>query len=448
MPWVAYVSRFLLASLLAFPGPSDIVEPPFIVGGDPRVDPADFRVTVFAIGLNFPYGMQQLEDGSLLVGTSRPTSSDTPRFFASTGELVRLVDADGDGVADGAGAVLYAGLPGVVTSVRLAGNLVLVASAQPGSQRISILRRGAAAEEPFSFAGSLDLAFPSDWVHTCYALAVRPTEDRESTYEVFFNVGSRRNEKRTSDSIALGGLLGGAVLGESIYRFEVRDTGESVEASKLTLVATGLRNAAGIALHPGTGDLYFSDNGIDGLVDDNEPTSADEINRITIADVGGKVFDFGFSDDYIEYRTGLRVGSGATPPIAVFQPIDGSESEGPAEIAFAPPYFPPGLDNGIFIAFHGRSGAAGTDNEENPVVYYDLETGEYFHFVGNDEASLGHVDSLFATKDALFLADLSRTGRLDSLGAGVIYKIEARAPALRRNLPDGDRVIPASTREP
>ena len=31
------------------------------------VDPADFRVTTFASGLNYPYGMQQLSDGSLLV---------------------------------------------------------------------------------------------------------------------------------------------------------------------------------------------------------------------------------------------------------------------------------------------------------------------------------------------------------------------------------------------
>ena len=30
--------------------------PPFAVGGDPSVNPADFRVTTFASGLNYPKG--------------------------------------------------------------------------------------------------------------------------------------------------------------------------------------------------------------------------------------------------------------------------------------------------------------------------------------------------------------------------------------------------------
>src|SRR5262245_24442787 len=73
---------------------------PFTVGG-PGVDPADFRVTTFASGLNYPYSMQQLSDGSLLVATSRPNNPSSPSLWDSTGELVRLVDADRDGEADG-----------------------------------------------------------------------------------------------------------------------------------------------------------------------------------------------------------------------------------------------------------------------------------------------------------------------------------------------------------
>src|SRR5579862_3624084 len=110
--------------------------PPAIVPGH-GINPSDFRVTTFATGLHFPLSMQKLSDGSLLVGTSNPTGGS---FFNSVGELVRLVDADGDGVADGPGTVLYTGLPGEVSSMRVAGSLVLVTSAQTGSERISVLR--------------------------------------------------------------------------------------------------------------------------------------------------------------------------------------------------------------------------------------------------------------------------------------------------------------------
>ena len=72
---------------------------PFTVRG-PGVDGADFRVTVFASGLNYPKGMQVLPDGSLLVATSDPIGTGKG-FYSSTGTLVRLEDRDGDGIADG-----------------------------------------------------------------------------------------------------------------------------------------------------------------------------------------------------------------------------------------------------------------------------------------------------------------------------------------------------------
>ena len=101
--------------------------------------PASFRVTTFASGLNFPTQMQPLGDGSFVVGTSVPVTS----FFDSVGTLIRLVDANHDGVADGPGQVLYTGLPGALTGVALAGNLAFVTSAAGGQERISVLRQGA-----------------------------------------------------------------------------------------------------------------------------------------------------------------------------------------------------------------------------------------------------------------------------------------------------------------
>lgn len=397
--------------------------PALVLGSDPRIDSSRFRITVFATGLNFPYSMQQLADGSILVGTSRPNSAASPSFFDSTGELVRLVDSDGDGVADSR-STLYTGLPGEVTSVRQAGGLVFVTSAQTGSERISILRKGATEADPYTLAGALAFTFPVNWEHTTYTLAVRATPGVAGAWDVFFNVGSADNNA-TSGTVGLSGLATGTLEGASIYRVTISDSGGVLQASGLRRIASGLRNAAGIAIQPSTGDLYFDDNGIDGLTDPTEPLSADELNRIAALDIGGPVRDFGFPSSYTAYRTGALVGDPGVAPLVAFQPIpapDGSESEGAVEIAFAPPRFPAGLNHGVFIGFHGQFSLGGVSNEENPVVFYDLATGQYFHFVSNT-SDVGHLDGLLATDASLFLADVAPSGPLTGAGTGVIYQI-------------------------
>jgi len=409
---------------------------PFAVGGDPRVDPADFRVTTFATGLSFPYGMQILADNSLLVATSPPVTSS---FFNSTGELVRLVDADHDGVADGPGTVLYSGLPGTITALRQAGNLFVVTSNQ-GDKQIIVLRAGATPADPLSLVGTAEFDFPSGWIHFSYTLAVRPTPHEVDKYDLFFNVGAETNDVSTSNTVGISGLINGTLDGESIYKVTLHDQGTSVVASDLTKIASGLRNATGIAFHPVTGDLYFEDNGIDTPGMGAEALSADEINRIPAAQIGGAVEHFGFSSEYIEYRTGAHIGSGGILPEVAFQPIPdpftGSESEGATEIVFAPEGFPEGLNNGIFIGFHGQGSLGGIPNEENPFVYYDLDTGEYFHFISNDEGGIGHLNSSAARGFTLYVADMSSTGALSGVGTGVVYQIEYIAP------PEIDSITP------
>jgi hypothetical protein len=146
--------------------------------------------------------------------------------------------------------------------------------------------------------------------------------------------------------------------------------------------------------------------------------------------VGASVEDFGFPDNYFAYRTDVEVGSGGIDPIVTFQPIpppDGSESEGPVEIAFAPPGFPPGLREGLFVGFHGAFSVAGVANTDNPLVYVDLDTGEYFHFIENTEPGVGHPDGLLAITDALYVSDLSTIDGVVT-NAGRIYKIRSLVP--------------------
>lgn len=411
---------------------------PLTVRPPAGVDPALFRSTVFATGLDFPYGMQELDDGSLLVGVSHPLPGGS--YFQSVGELIRLRDRDRDGRADGLPTVLYSGLPGVVTAVRRTGGLVFVTSSESGRERISVL-----VEQPryagYVLAGAINFTFPPGWEHVTYALAVtRKGRD----YEVFFNIGSSGNQSQSTDKVTATGLVDGILEGASLYRVTIRRQNRGVTASGLTQIASGLRNAAGIAIDPSTGDLYFEDNGIDHPLRRSDQLSVDELNRIPHAGIGGTVESFGFPDNYVAYRSGEFVGGQGLSPICAFQPLGDppSESEGASDIAFAPGRFPAAMRSGIFIGVFGEYGKSGLANGENPVLFCDPATGRYSHFISNDEPQVAHLTGLLSTRDSLFLADLTHTAALDASGAGtgVIYQIRARpAPAPRKRLPKKTR---------
>jgi glucose/arabinose dehydrogenase len=403
-----------------------LVAAPFAVQG-PGVRSNDFRVTVFAANLSYPLGMARLTDGSLLVAVS-----DGASFSSGVGKLLRFVDADNDGVADAAGTVLYTGLPSGQTACRRGGKLVFV-TGQGTSKPITVLRTGATPGAALSLVGHINLNYAPSWYHPHSALFVRDTPGATNTHDLFFQLGSQFNFDPTtgSGSISSSNIAGvaGAILGDSIYRLTIIEEGTSVRATNLTRIASGLRNATGFLFHPQTDDFYFQDNGIDGLVDANEPLSADELNVIPVASYGGAAEYFGFPTNYIEYRTGRNIGGAGMQPIVAFQPIpspNGSESEGPNDIVFAPPGFPEAVNNGIFVGFHGKYFGAGLANEENPVVFVDLRTTNYFHFISNDEPNIGHLVGLLATEDSLFAADLTSNGRLDNGGGrGVIYQIKS-----------------------
>jgi glucose/arabinose dehydrogenase len=408
---------------------------PFTLQG-PGVNPADFRVTVFASGLSYPLGMARLPDGSMLVSVLQNAS-----FFGGTASLVRLVDANGDGVADAAPVVLYTGLSMGQSSLKIAGNLVFVTGQKTP---ITVLRLGATPASALTLVGTITVTYPSGgWLHPHSALAVRKTQGSANRYDLLFQLGSDTNFAVTTRTATLGNIAisgaTGTLAGESIYLLNITDQTGSVTASGLTRVASGLRNAAGMAFHPVTGDLYFQENGIDGLVDANEPLSADELNVIPRNSLGSAGWFFGFPANYTAYRTGIRVGGAGVQPLIAFQPLPnpqtGAESEGANDIAHAPPGFPDGLNTGIFVGFHGKFGLGGVQNEENPLVYVNPATGSYFHFIAGKQAGIGHLDGLLSTRDSLFVADLSTTGSLGSgLGGGVIYQIKSnvtpRAPSI------------------
>lgn len=408
--------------------PSATAQVPFTIQG-PGFNPDDFRITEFATGLNYPVGMVSLDDGSILAAVSNGLSF----FGSSSGSIVRLADTDGDGVADSSDTLVSDVPGGKLSALRRSGDLIFTTGQGSGAP-ISIYRLGAQPNDPLSFQGSMTINYSGNWLHPHSALAARQTPGVPGSHDLFFQLGSRTNFDDTTATRPLTSTIGssGSLAGDAIHMIRITDNGSSVSGADPVQIATGLRNAAGMDFHPETGDLYLQDNGIDGVVVAIEPTSADELNVIAAADIGGAIEDFGFPQTYEEYRTGTKIGNTGIDPLVAFQPIpppNGAEAEGANDIAFAPAGFPEALRNGIFVGMHGQFSGGGLSNEENPLVFVDLDDNSYFHFIGNDEAGVGHLDGLLSTNDSLFVADISPGGGLGSgdRNTGKIYQIQAIA---------------------
>ncbi len=409
----------------------------------PGVDPDDFRMTTFATGLNYPVGMSELSDGSILVAVSNGSNF----FNSNSGQILRLADTDDDGVADQQDVLVNSVPGGGLSALRVAGDLVFT-TGQGRGKPISIYRLGDNPTDPLSEIGHLTINYPGGgWLHPHSALAVRPTPGVEDSYDLFFQLGSKVNFDTTTDTILLTSDIGvsGNLAGDAIHQVTIVDNGQEITGTGLSQIATGLRNSAGMAFHPVAGDLYLQDNGIDGLSNANEPHSADELNMIAASDVGDAIDDFGFPDRYVQYRTGNLIGSGGVDPLVAFQPIpapNGDEGEGPNDIAFAPPGFPSALNNGVFVGMHGKFNLGGTSNEENPLVFVDLNDNSYFHIIKNNEPSVGHLDGLLSTNDSLFVADISPGGAFGASNGntGRIYQIKLMVPPILECDFDANRI--------
>jgi glucose/arabinose dehydrogenase len=399
---------------------------PFTIQG-PGVNTNNFRITTFATGLDFPLGMATLSDGSLLVAVSHGVN-----FYSSTGAVIRLTDTNNDGIADGPGTAVYTNLPGSQTALSVAGNLVLVTGQ---GQPITILRAGASPTNSLTLVGQIIINYPNPaWEHKNSALDIRKTFGQTNSYDLLFQVGSESNFAATTHTVILtNNNIPGAnatLAGDSAYLLTITDNGTSVTAANIAHLGTGLRNAAGFAFNPATGDLYLQDNGIDGLTNINLPFSADELNFIARTNVAVVTEFFGFPTNYTAYRTGTVVGGAGVQPLFTFQPVPnmptGHESTGVNNLLFAPTGFPDGLNSGLFLGFHGSFSAGGTNNAKNPVIYADPATTNYFHFIEGQQAGVGHLDGLMTTRDSLFIADLVTNGDVgNGAGAGVIYQIKS-----------------------
>ncbi|WP_310481461.1 PEP-CTERM sorting domain-containing protein [Chamaesiphon sp. VAR_48_metabat_403] len=418
------------------------------IGLDPSLQ-NKFSVREFATGLNFPNGIAQLNDGSLVVGTTNGNS-----FFDSNakGQLVRLQD-NGSGVATK--TILYDGtlanknLPGGITAISTVNDYLFVTGGQGNSRNISVFQTGAdLGANSLTLKGALDFSFPNNYIHSTYSQAVRQTGAGQ--FDLYFNIGGATNNTATpmpsgvTVSSAGFNLPSTQLNGDALYKIPF-SIDPQLNFGQPVQVGTGLRNAAALAFDPAD-NLYIGDNGIDGLppAPANNATTTDALYRLTPAQLAsGTVYNFGFPN------SGAKAGSpgvfvdgngsivtkdpSALDALAYFQPIPdpttGFKSQGVDAIAPAPTTFPTGFNNGAFVAFFGRFNAAPGLDSLNPVLYYDAQTGQYQNFLStNQGGDYGHFTSLLSTQNSLFAVDIASSGFLfnsSGLGSGTIYQISA-----------------------
>jgi hypothetical protein len=407
---------------------------PVTVGGDPRVNPAGYRITTFASGLNFPASMTRLPDGSLLVATTNPpsgVSSAEPAYFSGSGKLLRLVDAGNDGVADGP-AVEMASFGAAITSVRVLGDLVFVATLS-GDNRVNelhILRmNGNPGAGPYTSLGAIALEYGNAALTGNHiSLAVRDAGGGNA--EVFFALAAGSHDGVPIGTIAMSGLASGSIPPGSLHRVTVQDLGGSISVGTPALIATGIRVSAGLAFDS-SGSLLVSDNGYQSFATGDQ-VSADELHRLSPAQLAAGGLSLGYPNNYTDYGTGAFIGGAGVPPFVSFLPGPAGEARGAAEVVQAPSWMPNGLSAGYLTAFHGTWDVVGADNAINPVYWVDPVSAAYFPIVAAGLPGVGHLDGVFADAQGIFLADLFNEAGFTA-GSGAIYML---APAEVAEVPE------------
>ena len=149
------------------------------------------------------------------------------------------------------------------------------------------------------------------------------------------------------------------------------------DGSDETIVAEGLRNAAGLAVHPTTGAIWASQNERDMLGDDLPP---EEINILSDGEHFGWPYCYGHRIPNPEYRDRANVCQTTVPPALEIQ----AHSAPLGMVFYTADQFPEEYRGDLFVALHGswnRSERTGYKlvrvRVENgrPVSYEDFATG-------------------------------------------------------------------------
>lgn len=182
-----------------------------------------------------------------------------------------------------------------------------------------------------------------------------------------------------------------------------------------TLFARGVRNSVGLAFHPVTGELWFSDNGRDLMGDD---VPAEEINRVTTP---GAHFGYPFvhAGDVLD----PEFGKGHDPAQYVAPTVEIQAHSAALGLAFyTGDAFPSMYRHALFVAEHGSWNRTRKVGYQVSVVRFEEGEPRYAPFAtgwlereGDEERVWGRPnDVLMAPDGSLFVSDDH---------AGAIYRI-------------------------
>jgi glucose/arabinose dehydrogenase len=183
----------------------------------------------------------------------------------------------------------------------------------------------------------------------------------------------------------------------------------SLDGGRPEIVALGVRNSVGFDFQPGTGELWFTDNGRDWLGDDQPP---DELNRLTRT---GQHFGFPFCHGLDLRDPAYNAGRDCaqfTPPARALDPHVAALGMR----FYTGRMFPEHYRGGIFIAEHGSW------NRRTPIGYrvtfVGIEAGRAISYepfaVGwlKDSVAAGRPADVLVMPDGALLVSDDKAGRI------------------------------------
>jgi glucose/arabinose dehydrogenase len=362
---VAYGCRGYLTALLPYPADADVAD---------LAVPAGFRIAVYAEGVENARQMALGPDGVVFVGSR------------SAGKVHAVVDRDGDGTADEV-VVVASGLD-MPSGVAFRDGALYVAEVSR-VRKYAGINRGNLRAPPAPVA--VGPAYPSDRHHGWKFIRFGPDG------KLYVPVGAPCNVCDPRDPYG------------TITRFDPA-------GGALEIVARGVRNSVGFDWQPGTGELWFTDNGRDWLGDEQPP---DELNRAPRAGL-----HFGFPACH---GPGLR-----DPEHNRGQPCDRftppAQALGPHVAAIGMRFytgraFPERYRGGIFIAEHGSW------NRSAPIGYRVT-------FVGLDGARAVSYEP-FATGWLRGAVASGRPADVEVMPDGALLVSDDKGGRIYRITPDG-----------
>ena len=175
-----------------------------------------------------------------------------------------------------------------------------------------------------------------------------------------------------------------------------------------TIHAHGVRNSVGMAWHPTTGELWFTDNGRDMMGDDVPP---EEVNRVTRPGA-----HYGYPHIHGRAIADPRFGDGHDPAAYVPPEFEIQAHAAALGIAFyTADQFPPEYRGALFIAEHGSWNRSSKVGYRVSVLRF-LESGPvYSPFVDvwlDGERASGRPNDVLVANDGSLLVSDDQGGRI------------------------------------